>query len=128
MPLILSSSLATQHSANRFGSDLAAPSVLLRQGVFRLLQFFFEALLEFAVHGCFLELLGVGVYLKIIVTVLLMLNLREFDGLLLAVKYGYDLRIGGYLIVREPPAADAQVVVALLLYLQEVLLSGYSGI
>ena len=69
-----------------------------------------------------------GVYLKIIVTVLLMLHLREFDGLLLAVKYGYGLRIGGYFIVCEPPAADAQVVVAFLLYLLQVLLIANSGI
>ena len=42
-------------------------------------------------------------YFKIVVTVLLMLHLCELDGLPLAVEYGYCLRIGGYLIVREPP-------------------------
>ena len=57
-----------------------------------------------------------------------MLHLCEPDGLLLAVEYGYCLRIGGYFIVCEPPAADAQVVVAFLLYLLQVLLSGYASI
>ena len=67
-------------------------------------------------------------YFKIVVTVLLMLHLCEPDGLLLAVEYGYCLRIGGYFIVCEPPAADAQLVVAFLLYLLQVLLHGYSSI
>ena len=57
-----------------------------------------------------------------------MLHLCELDGLPLAVEYGHGLRIGGYLIVREPPAADTQVVVAFLLYLLQVLLRGYSRI
>ena len=60
-------------------------------------------------------MLGWGVYLKIIVTVILMPHLCEPDGLPLAVEYGYGLRIGGCIIVREPPAAAAQVVVAFIL-------------
>lgn len=47
------------------------------------MEFLLEAFLEFAVHRLLLEFLGWGVYLKIVVSVLLVLHLCELDGLLL---------------------------------------------
>ena len=107
---------------------VALRAVFLREGVFRLLEFLLEAFLEFAVHRLLLEFLGWGVYLKIVVSVLLVLHLCELDGLLFAVEHRDGFGIRGELVVRKPSTADAQVGVSFLLYPQEVVFCGYSSV